>query len=107
MSYDLLIKNGTVVDGTGAPGRRADVGIANGKIEEIGKITEGAKKTIDASNTRSSGSPRSRRTISASRDAAGSRRDSPRTLRFLTTTRSGHRSAARCATICRAADGVW
>jgi len=50
MSYDLLIKNGTVVDGTGAASRRADVGIANGKIEEIGKITEGAKKTIDASD---------------------------------------------------------
>jgi len=50
MSYDLLIKNGTVVDGTGAAPRRADVGIANGQIAEIGKITEGAKKTIDASD---------------------------------------------------------
>jgi len=50
MSYDLLIKNGTVVDGTGAPGRRADVAVANGQIAEIGKITEGAKKTIDASD---------------------------------------------------------
>ena len=50
MSYDLLIKNGTVVDGTGAASRRADVGIANGQIAEIGKITEGAKKTIDASD---------------------------------------------------------
>ena len=50
MSYDLLIKNGTVVDGTGAAPRRAAVGIANGQIAEIGKITEGAKKTIDASD---------------------------------------------------------
>jgi N-acyl-D-amino-acid deacylase len=50
MSYDLLIKNWTVVDGTGAAPRRADVGIANGQIAEIGKITEGAKKTIDASD---------------------------------------------------------
>lgn len=48
MSYDLLIKNGTVVDGTGAPSRRADVAIAGGKVAAIGKITEGAKKTIDA-----------------------------------------------------------
>src|SRR5262245_45246688 len=50
MSYDLLIKNGTVVDGTGASQYRADVAVANGKIAEIGKITEGAKKTVDASD---------------------------------------------------------
>ena len=50
MSYDLLIKNGTVVDGTGAPRYRADVAVANGKIAEIGKVTDGAKKTIDASD---------------------------------------------------------
>ncbi len=50
MSYDLLIKNGTVVDGTGAPRYQADIAVANGKIAEIGKITDGAKKTIDASD---------------------------------------------------------
>ena len=50
MSYDLLIKNGTVVDGTGAPRRRADVAVADGQIAEIGKITDGAKQTIDASD---------------------------------------------------------
>jgi N-acyl-D-aspartate/D-glutamate deacylase len=50
MSYDLLIKNGTVVDGTGAPQYRADVAVANGKIADIGKIAEGAKKVIDASD---------------------------------------------------------
>jgi N-acyl-D-aspartate/D-glutamate deacylase len=48
--YDLLIKNGTVVDGTGAPQYRADVAVANGKITDIGKITEGAKRMIDASD---------------------------------------------------------
>ena len=50
MAYDLLIKNGTVVDGTGAARVRADVAIANGKIEEIGNVTEPAKRTIDASD---------------------------------------------------------
>jgi N-acyl-D-aspartate/D-glutamate deacylase len=50
MSYDLLIKNGTVVDGTGAPRYRADVAVAGGQIAEIGKITDGAKKVIDASD---------------------------------------------------------
>ena len=48
MAYDLLVKNGTVVDGSGSPGYRADVGIIDGKIAAIGRIDEGAKQTIDA-----------------------------------------------------------
>src|ERR1700687_2913676 len=48
MAYDLLIKNGMVVDGTGAPARRADVAITGGKITEIGKVTGGAATVIDA-----------------------------------------------------------
>ena len=48
MSYDLVIKNGIVVDGTGATRYQADVAIADGKVAEIGKVTEGAKRTIDA-----------------------------------------------------------
>jgi N-acyl-D-amino-acid deacylase len=48
MSLDIIIKNGTVIDGTGAPRRHADVGIAGGKIAAIGKITDSAKETIDA-----------------------------------------------------------
>ena len=47
---DLLIKNGSVIDGTGAPARRADVGIARGKIAEVGVVSSTAKKTIDASD---------------------------------------------------------
>ena len=50
MSYELLIKNGTVVDGTGAQPVQADIAVADGKIAEIGKITAGAKKVIDASD---------------------------------------------------------
>src|SRR5260221_2807017 len=50
MAYDLVIKNGTVVDGTGGAPRRADVAVAGGKIVEIGKITDGAKQVIDASD---------------------------------------------------------
>ena len=48
MQYDLLIKNGTVVDGSGLPRFRADVAIAEGKIAAIGKIREGAREIIDA-----------------------------------------------------------
>ena len=50
MAYDLVIKNGTVVDGTGAPRRHADIGVANGRIAEIGKISDHASRTIDASD---------------------------------------------------------
>jgi N-acyl-D-aspartate/D-glutamate deacylase len=50
MSYDLLIRNGTVVDGSGAPPVQADIAVAEGKIAEIGKISDGAKKVIDASD---------------------------------------------------------
>jgi N-acyl-D-amino-acid deacylase len=48
MTYDLLIKNGTVVDGSGAPAFAADVGIAGGRIAEIGKLRDGAHNIIDA-----------------------------------------------------------
>ena len=48
MTYDILIKNGRVVDGSGSPGFNADVGIRNGKIAEIGKLRGSAKRTIDA-----------------------------------------------------------
>jgi N-acyl-D-amino-acid deacylase len=48
MTYDLLIKNGTVVDGTGAPAFQADVAILDGRIAEIGKLRDGAQNTIDA-----------------------------------------------------------
>jgi N-acyl-D-aspartate/D-glutamate deacylase len=45
---DLLIRNGTLVDGTGALARRADVAIVAGKIAEVGKISGSAAQTIDA-----------------------------------------------------------
>ncbi len=48
MTCDLLIKNGLVIDGTGAPGRRADIAISDGKIVQVGKCSDGAKRTIDA-----------------------------------------------------------
>lgn len=48
MSYDLLIKNEIAVDGSGAPRRRADAAIQNGRIAEIGTIKEGARQVIDA-----------------------------------------------------------
>jgi N-acyl-D-aspartate/D-glutamate deacylase len=48
MSADIVIRGGTVVDGTGAPGRRADVAIRGDRIAEIGSNLAGAR-TLDAS----------------------------------------------------------
>jgi N-acyl-D-aspartate/D-glutamate deacylase len=48
MSYDLLIKNGRVVDGSGGPSFRGDLGVKDGKIVEIGKISGAASRTVDA-----------------------------------------------------------
>ena len=45
---DSVIRGGTVVDGTGAPGRRADVGIRDGHIVEIGDVKDDAAETVDA-----------------------------------------------------------
>ena len=48
MQYDLIIQNGTIIDGSGLPRFRADLGIVHGKIATIGKIRAAAKETIDA-----------------------------------------------------------
>jgi N-acyl-D-aspartate/D-glutamate deacylase len=50
MAFDLLLRNGLVVDGTGQPARRADVAVAGGRIAEIGKVTDGAARVIDATD---------------------------------------------------------
>ena len=47
--FDLVIRGGTVVDGTGAVGRRADVGVRDGVIAAVGDLTDAeAAETIDA-----------------------------------------------------------
>ena len=51
--FDLLIKNGTVLDGTGAPGYAADIGISGDSITVVGDLdgeaARNSTRTIDAS----------------------------------------------------------
>jgi N-acyl-D-amino-acid deacylase len=48
MPYDLVIKNGVVIDGSGLPRYRADVGVRHGRIVTIGRIRERAREVVDA-----------------------------------------------------------
>jgi N-acyl-D-amino-acid deacylase len=48
MPYDLLIKNGVVIDGSGMPRYRADIGVRHGRIASIGRIRERAREVFDA-----------------------------------------------------------
>ena len=48
MGYDVLIKNGTLIDGTGSPARHGSIAITNGQIAEVGDIDGGATQIIDA-----------------------------------------------------------
>src|ERR1043166_4541193 len=48
MSYDLKITGGTLIDGTGSPGVRGDLGIRAGRVVALGAAPDGAAQTIDA-----------------------------------------------------------
>ena len=48
MTFDLIIRGGTVVDGTGAPARTADVAVVDGFIAQVGRVDGTARRIIDA-----------------------------------------------------------
>jgi len=47
---EIVIKGGTLIDGTGAPPRELDLKIKNGKIQEIGDVRTGKAKVIEAND---------------------------------------------------------
>ena len=50
MAFDILIRGGTVVDGSGGPGYKADIGVSGNRIEAIGPLAEAeSARVIDAS----------------------------------------------------------
>jgi len=51
MGYDILIKNGALIDGTGNAARHGSVAVTGGKIVEVGEIDGPAKQVIDAEGT--------------------------------------------------------
>jgi len=48
-SYDLLIRGGDILDGSGSPARRGDVAIRDGRIAALGEVSGSARETLDAS----------------------------------------------------------
>ena len=46
--HDLVVRAGTVIDGTGAPGRTADVAVNHGVVTEVGQVEGPARREIDA-----------------------------------------------------------
>ena len=48
MAYDLLIRNGRIIDGSGRPSYSGDVGVVNGKIVEVGGLSGTARQVIEA-----------------------------------------------------------
>ena len=46
--HDLIIRGATLYDGTGAAGRCADVAVAGGRIAAVGRVKEGARRSLDA-----------------------------------------------------------
>jgi N-acyl-D-aspartate/D-glutamate deacylase len=48
MAYDLLVRNGKVIDGSGIPGFHGDVAISGGRIVEVGKVNGEARQVLNA-----------------------------------------------------------
>ena len=96
MSYDVIIRGGTVVDGTGAAPRTADVAVADGVIVEVGRV----ERYGAAAPSTPTGSP-SHRDSSTSTPTSTARPPGIRTSRRRAGTASPPRSWATAASASR------
>ena len=98
MAFDLVVKDGMIVDGSGLPRYRADIGVKDGKIAEIGRINgAAAKETLNAEGrvTCRRASPTARPTLGRiSRDPIGASSASGRDL-------CGHGHSGFTLALCR------
>ncbi len=46
--FDLIVRGGSLIDGTGTPARTADVAVRDGRVAEVGRVRARATRTIDA-----------------------------------------------------------
>ena len=73
MAWDVLIKNGTVIDGTGREPVRADVAVQGERIAAIGKLDGSAARVIDAEGAHGHARASSTSTLIWTRRSAGIR----------------------------------
>ena len=46
--FDLIVRGGSVIDGTGSPAQTADVAVADGRIVEVGEVDGSARQEVQA-----------------------------------------------------------
>jgi cytosine/adenosine deaminase-related metal-dependent hydrolase len=58
MPYDLIVRNGKIIDGSGLPGFHGDVAVSGGRIVEIGKVSGEGAPVLDPTLFPLCGGPR-------------------------------------------------